>query len=366
MGYTGIGLRSATDINNLNPANFGLIPQNSFFYDIGITGEYNNFSNKGADETRTTFNFSNLAFAFRIAEGLGAGVTLIPYSDVGYALVGVRTNIEGTDETFESNVTGLGGLNDFRINLGYSITDRVRLGASTSFLFGTIEENESFQITDSDFQLTETTNYRGIRLGLGLQYDISGEFSFGSTIQFPTSLNGNLARSVLKTLDTQDVTVVDEEADTTSDFKMPLEFGLGISTRILNGVTFNVDYKRNYWENTKQSENIGEYVNQNIYAIGLEYIKDRTSYRIKDRIRYRLGFNYDDGYLAINDTQIDGYNITAGIGLPIGQSSNSVLNLSYGYGSKGQIRNILVQEDFHLLTLNMSLEDLWFRKRKIN
>ena len=48
MGHTGIGLKTETEINNLNPSNFALIPQNSFFYDVGMVGEFNTYSNRGA------------------------------------------------------------------------------------------------------------------------------------------------------------------------------------------------------------------------------------------------------------------------------------------------------------------------------
>ena len=64
LGYTEIGRKTATEINNLNPANYALIPQNSFFYDIGVTGESNTYSNRGYNENKTNVNFSNLAFAF--------------------------------------------------------------------------------------------------------------------------------------------------------------------------------------------------------------------------------------------------------------------------------------------------------------
>ncbi|UII74799.1 hypothetical protein LV716_11040 [Flagellimonas sp. HMM57] len=366
MGYTGIGLKTETEINNLNSSNYALTPQNSFFYDVGVRGQYDYISNEMSDDGKTTLNFSNLAFAFRITEGLGAGITMVPYSDVGYSLIGLQTNIEGSSETFESSVTGLGGLSDLRLNIGYSVIEKLRLGVSTSFLFGNIEENEAFIINNSAFQLTETTNYSGIRLGLGIQYDITDKFTLGSTVQFPTSLNGNLKRSVLKTLDASEITVEDEEADTAADFKMPLEFGLGVSGTILNSFILSADYKKNYWSSTGQQENIGEYADQDIYAFGLEYAKNRSSYKYAERIRFRAGFNYDNGYLAINDTKIDGYSITGGIGLPIERDNNSMLNLSYGYGSKGQVQNILVKENYHIVTLNMSLEDLWFRKRKIN
>ena len=365
MGYTGIGQTIKTEINNQNPANFAMIPENSFFYDIGVTSEFNTYANTTSNETKTNFNFSNLAIAFRIAEGLGAGIVMIPYSDVGYSLIGIQSNIEGTDETFESNVTGLGGLNDFKLNLGYEVFQGMRLGASASFLFGNIEEDESFQISNSAFQLNEISNYHGIRLGMGLQFDLLKNLSFGTTIQLPTTLNGTLKRSVLKSLDGNDIMVEEDATDNTADFNMPLELGFGLSGRLFETLTINADYKKNFWSATDQQEIIGTYTDQDIYAIGLEYVKDPKGFKYGERIRYRAGFNYDNGYLSLNNTKIDGYTMTAGVGIPINNSTNSILNLSYSYGSKGQLQNILIKEDYHLITLNFSFEDLWFRKRKI-
>ncbi len=366
MGYTGIGLKTSNQINNLNPANFALIPKGSFFYDVGIKAEYNQYSNKADSETKTTFNFSNLAMAFRVAEGLGAGISLVPYSEMGYSLIGITSNIEGTEETFESNVNGIGGLSELKFNLGYSVMPNFRFGANASILFGNIEESEAFVLNQSTFSSEETTNYSGIRFGLGMQFDVTDNFTIGSTVQFPTSLKGNIKRSITKSLDGTEITVEDGASDTSENFSMPLEVGLGISTNIFDSFTVSADYKKNYWDATGQTESLGSYADQDIYAIGLEYVKNPTSYKYADRIRYRTGFNYDNGYLAINGQKVDGYNLTAGIGIPIGQGQKSMMNLSYSYGSKGQIQNILIKENFHLLTLNFSLEDLWFQKRKIN
>ncbi len=366
MGYSGIGLRSDTDINNLNPSNYALIPENSFFYDIGIVGEFNRYSNKGDNESKTTFNFSNLAFAFRIAERFGAGISLVPYSDVGYSLLGLESNIEGSDETFESNVSGLGGLNDLSLNLGYGVSNTFRIGLNASLLFGNIEESEAFQISNSYFELNETTNYKGLRLGFGMQFDIMDELTIGSTLKLPITLNGNLTRSVYKTLDNIEVTVEADQADDVSDFKLPMEIGFGLSTTFKEQLTLTADFKHNFWDATNQTENIGTYRDQDIYAFGLEYSSQRRGFNYWKRIKFRAGFNYDNGYLAINEKKIDGYTLTAGLGLPVGIASNSIINISYAYGSKGQIQNILIKENYHTLTLNLSLEDLWFRKRKIN
>ncbi|MBD0777923.1 hypothetical protein HPE56_08960 [Maribacter sp. ANRC-HE7] len=366
LGYTGIGIRTDSQINNLNAANYALIPQNSFFYDIGLKGEYNNYSNATNDESKTTFNFSNLAVAFRIAKGLGMGISMVPYSDVGYSLVGLETNIDGSNETFKSNVSGVGGLSDLRVNLGYAVTENLRFGLSTSFLFGSIEEEESFTISQSAFSTVEKTNYSGIRMGLGMQFDITENITMGSTIQLPTSLEGNLKRSVVKYLNGSEITVEDNEGSSTDNFDMPLEVGMGFSAKFMESLTVSGDYKKNYWSETGQQENLGTYEDQDIYSLGLEYVKDPTSYKYGQRIYYRAGFNYDNGYLSINNVKVDGYNITAGIGIPVGQGLRSMLNLSYSYGSKGQIQNILVKENYHMLTLNLSLADLWFQKRLIN
>jgi len=366
LGYSGIGIKSSYALNNLNPSNYALIPQNSFLYDIGVTGEFNNYSNSSTSEGKTNVNFSNLAFGFRIAENLGAGITLIPYSDVGYSIIGVSTNIEGSTETFESNINGLGGLNDIRFNLGYTLIPKLRIGLSASFLFGNIEETESFVYNTTTFESTEKTNYSGARLGLGLQWDVTDNITLGSTVQLPTSLNGQLKRSVVKTLYGSEITVEDENTDNVSDFKLPLELGFGMSLKPIEQITLSADYKKNFWTDTDQSENIGRYTDQDIYAIGLEYIKDPKSYKYGQRISYRLGYNYDNGYLTISDNKVEGYNLTAGIGIPTSRGTNSMINLSYSYGSKGLLRNVLVKENYHLLTINLSLEDLWFVKRKIN
>ena len=334
LGYSGIGVKSVYELNNLNAASYALIPQNSFLYDIGVKGQFNNYSNNSTTESKSNVNFSNLAFGFRVMENLGAGISLVPYSDVGYSILGVSTNVEGSNESFESSITGLGGLSDIRLNLGYALGTKLRIGLSTSFLFGSIEENESF--------------------------------NYNSTVQLPTSLGGQLRRTVDKTLYGVEISVEDEESDNVSDFKLPLEFGFGLSLKPIEQLTLSADYKKNFWTKTNQSENIGTYTDQNIYAIGLEYIKDPTSYKYSQRISYRLGYNYDNGYLALGDNKVEGYNFTTGIGIPTSRGTHSMINLSYSYGSKGILQNVLVKENYHLLTLNLSLEDLWFVKRKIN
>lgn len=366
MGYTGIGMKSSSEINNLNPSSYALIPKYSFFYDIGVRLAYNTYENRYNSETKTTFNFANLAFAFSVMDDFGIGLSLIPYSDVGYSLLGVQTNIEGSSGTFETNISGLGGLNDLKFNAGYGINSSLRLGFSASYLFGNIDKNESFFIASNSFSLEESINHSGVRLGLGFQYDLLDIFTLGSTVQFPTSLKRTLRRSVLKSLASSTTTVEDGTDNSLSDFKLPLELGFGLSSKFFSTMLINLDYKKNFWSNTNPSEGIGKYKDQNIFGLGLEFVKNEGGIKYGERIRYRTGLNYDSGYLSVNNSKIRGYSISAGIGFPLNFRNNSLINLSYNYGTLGEVETVLIKEKYHLLSLNLNLEDAWFIKRKIN
>ncbi|EIJ40043.1 membrane protein [Galbibacter orientalis] len=367
MGFTGIAMKSNGYINNLNPASYSVIPQNSFLFDVGGKAEMNTYANKNNSENNSSFNFSNIAIAFPINSKMGMGLTLIPYSQVGYSLIGLETNIEGSTETFESNISGNGGLNEFTGNFGYSLIPRISLGMSASVLFGNIQENEDFSISSASFSLEEETAYSGVQLGFGTQIDVLKNLTIGSTIKLPTTLNGNLKRSTYKTLEYNSITIEDQAEDDAADFKLPMQFGLGFSSRLFNNqLTINGDYKKSFWDNTNQTDHIGTYTDQNIYGIGLEYTNGARNKSYFKRISYRAGFNYDDGYLEINNSKISNYSITGGLGLPISNRNNSTLNISYSYGTKGLVKNILVKENYHLITVNLNLHDFWFVKRLVD
>lgn len=362
LGGTGIAMPSTNFINNLNPASYGSIPSNSFFYEIGIKAEKNSLTEVGGSESRINGNFSNLSIAFPISKNSGAGITLLPYTTVGYTILGIETSIEGSNETFFSNITGSGGLNDLKLNYGYSLTDKFRLGIFGSYLFGNIEEEEVDVIKNVLFITNESNYYKGFRFGAGLQYNLSNKISLGATVNSPTQLNGNQN----KTVNIQDSEpIINDDLDLNS-FELPLELGFGLHAKLNKNFFINIDYKRNFWNATKQTDYIGEYVDQDIFGIGAEYTPEKNSVKYWKRIQYRTGFNYDNGYLSIGGNKINNFSLTIGTGLPIGRFSNSMLNIGYSYGQKGLISDNLIQENYHTLSLNFSLEGIWFIKRKLN
>ena len=100
--------------------------------------------------------------------------------------------------------------------------------------------------------------------------------------------------------------------------------------------------------------------------MGLQYSAKKSIPKFFNSLEYRAGFNYDNGNLEVNNKRVKNQSINLGIGMPLNSSSNSMINIGYSYGSKGQITNGLIKENYHLLSINLSLEGIWFQKRKID
>ncbi len=364
LGRGGIALKSESLINIYNPASFAAISDQTFLFDIGFLGELNKVSNSSKDESRLAANFSNLAFAFSINKRSGIGISVVPFTDVGYALIGIESNVEGSQDEFISNITGSGGLSDLRLNYGYQLYDNFSVGLRSSFLFGSIKETESILINDTFLTIEEENFYNGFRFGLGFQFEVNNQFSIGFTTDLPTVLKGSQDRFVVKSLDFVNTQIEDEEGLNIPDFKLPLEIGFGLSIKPTNGLTINADYKRNLWGLTSQRDDIGKYVDQSILSLGAQYRARERGLKYWQNIEFRAGFNYDSGYLQVNNSSIDNYSFTAGLGLPINRRKSSMLNLSFTSGQRGTVEGILIKENFNMININLSFKDIWFKRIK--
>ncbi|MDE5963131.1 MAG: hypothetical protein K2G58_03745, partial [Alistipes sp.] len=90
MGGVGVAVRKVGDVNLLNPASYSISPQKSFLFDFGVEGQnYYNSQRVAGQEKSTaynTFNIRDVALQFPLAKKLGLGLSLTPYSSVGYRM----------------------------------------------------------------------------------------------------------------------------------------------------------------------------------------------------------------------------------------------------------------------------------------
>lgn len=363
LGKSGIALTSENELNGINPASLASIKLNNFFFDVGLKANYNSFGDKSSSSSMPSFGFSNFSFGFPLSEKSGFSLSLIPFTEVGYFFQGIVETIDGSGETFLSNINGNGGLNNVNLNYGRKLSKKLNLGLSAKYLFGTIEQKEIIIIGRDLLTIDDKNYYNGFNIGAGLQYQVTSKLNFSSVINFTSSIKGAKDRSVQKNIiGTPPSSVEDSKNINIKGYKIPPEITFGVKYDFKN-YYFVSDYKKSFWNSIDQRDNIGRYVDSNVFGFGIERFTSADSHT-KRTYRYRIGYNFDDGNLKVLNKKIATSSFTAGIGIPFGSDKKSFLNISYSYGSKGFVSNTLVKENYQLFTFNFDFADNWFVKRK--
>jgi hypothetical protein len=141
--------------------------------------------------------------------------------------------------------------------------------------------------------------------------------------------------------------------------------GIGISFGIPNKLTITGDYYKQDWTGAQSGEN---YVTTNSSSMhfGVEYIPDVEAIRGYHKLMsYRAGGYYSNYYLVVNGQQLEDYGITFGVGLPV-KTLRSSINVAFTLGTRGTTEYNLVKENYGIITFNVTLHDLWFRKRRFD
>lgn len=364
IGSSGMALPSSTFINNLNPASLGYLPLNHFIFDIGGKAIATTYESDSKSEKRNNFQFSHLAFAFPVTKNSGFSVALRPYSSATFKISNLKLPITNSQEYYYLTAAGSGGLNNFDFSYGYRFGKKLSVGASATVLFGNTTDDRSYLISNSITSISKKTDYNGLRATLGAQYKIDSTFTIASTFKAPTRVKASKVQSVETIANEVASTVESNVASDTDDYYMPLEIGVGISKRFKSNVNMTLDYEKSLWNSTNQSELYGDFVNQDRFALGFTYSAKKDLRKYWNRIQYAVGANFDTGYLEVDGKRVNNAAITVGLTLPI-ENTFSALNISYSYGQKGSVSDNLIKENYHKISLNLSLDGIWFVKRKI-
>ena len=367
LGNTGIAYSSSNNLNNLNPASLTALKPGNFIYEIGVSNTFSSKQDNESTQNNNNFNFTNIGIGFSVNNKWKMNLGLIPRTKVSYEIDLVQP-IEGANSNYYTNIIGSGGINEFFWGNGYQLTKNFSVGLQLMAYFGSIDEEKSIYYGDNEISIIENNNYNGVGLKAGFQYTLNNllgsSTTIGGTISTPSTLNGSQDYASTKTYSGSSYTISEEVDESIDSYELPLKIGFGISSKFKN-LTVNMDYKKSYWSDSYQSKSTYIYNDQNTYGIGFEYKPSINTYKYWNKVFYRLGANYDSGYLTISKNKIDSYGLSAGLGLPFSKNSASMLNLTYTYGKEGTLDNNLIIDNFHKLTLNLSLSGRWFQKKKI-
>ena len=149
--------------------------------------------------------------------------------------------------------------------------------------------------------------------------------------------------------------------------KTSINIGVGKTSNWFAGVQYDFQDATKFSANFTQSNNFVKYIPATNIAIGGFYIPKATSItNYWQRVTYNAGFHIKQTGLEINNTAVKDFGISFGVSLPSKRQLSNI-NLGFDLGKKGEINNNgLIKENYYNFRLSLSLNDKWFRKRKID
>ncbi len=369
MGGIGLGLRDANHINYQNPAANSAQDTMSFIFSTGISGNTLQLEGVEGSHSFTNITLSHLAIGFPLSRWWKTGFGLVPYSRMGYDIIDV-------DLQSEQYYKGSGGINQFYFGNAWKISNNLSAGINLSYLFGSLTQDRTLLFPLSENTFSVTSQSRAIvgdfHIRYGLQYTNSFRdqyhYTLGVIYENKTPLKTDQDWLIINELSTPSGPVRDTVLNYIADkshIDLPARYGFGASFGRHDKFLVGADYSFQQWSETNfLDQQRDSLVNSSSFNIGAQFIPDHTDFRsLWRRINYRVGFHYSNTYLQLRDHQLKDYGITLGIGIPYG-NNKTTFNFSMDIGRRGTRDSDLIQENYIMFNLSLSLYDFWFFQRR--
>lgn len=372
MGGLSAPLYSPYHLNPSNPASYSALVQNSFIFEVGITANYQILETPDKKFKDFNGNVSYLAIGFPITKWWRSGLGLIPMSSIGYDIQ-QSSEIGNDNQTVATIYSGEGGITNFYFDNSFSLLKSLSLGIKVSYLFGPlIYKNTSVSYnlnSTSIIERNDQANIKAFSYKAGLHYHhlIHKKLylNIGATYGFNTDLSADNHTLITNTISKTNGNLRDTILDLTQNIgvlQIPQSYSIGTSVRIDKKLEVGVDYSIAYWSKSNFFDKNYSFADYSKIAFGAEYTPDITSNKYLNLIRYRIGTNIANSYLVYQDTQLKSYEISMGVGLPI-KRSPTLINFALSYQKKYIPGINIVAENYFMFQLNVSLQDIWFKKR---
>jgi len=382
----GIGMfADSIHVNLKNPAalsklgvqfgeNFGITA-----YTFGLSHKRLSLQNSTESQSSSSTNLEYLSIAMAIKKGFGIGFGIMPYSSVGYNLV--SENVNDNDVLVTNIFEGDGGLNKVYFSVGYEFVKNLSVGVTANFNFGTMDYDRIQSLENVQFGTFDkrTSEVNGMDFNYALNYNptINDKYNIFASLRVNTQ--ANLTSKNEKEIGSfsvttgQNIEVIKADLDAVNlrntELKIPttttLGLGFGEHRKWFLGAEYSFQGLSSFSNDFIDVDNL-VYEDASSFAFGGFYIPDHSAFSgYYKQITYRAGLRMDKTGMTINNTEINNFGITFGFGFPM-RGSFSNLNLGFELGKRGTTDANLIEEDYFKVNLGLSLNDLWFSKRRIN
>ncbi len=372
-------------INTNNPASYGMI--NITTIDAGLFGSSVKLSRSGQGSQKSSdFRINHILFGFPVTSRSAVTFGLQPYSQTGYQYSQTLPNF-GTGDPADTNSVrytyrGEGGLSKAHIGYGFGIGKHILLGANVAYIFGSLKNYSTAAVPDLygtfNTRIEDNTSIQGLNYDYGAQL----MFNVGSkdrvTFGYSGSLNSklNIQTNHYVSHFTSDIygddnppldSIINTEGPK-NKLKLPTINRFGFTYKSGERFLFGADYATGSWSDlTVDGQSYDNLKDSKTYSVGMQITPNVNALRSYwALVDYRFGFRYNETYLHVNNTDINQYAVTFGLGLPLRPSENSQayykINIGAEIGKRGALTNNLVKENFVNIRLGFTINDRWFTR----
>jgi hypothetical protein len=357
-----------------NPASYGYLKFTT--YSVGVNYTNNNLASSVESQNSDVASLDYLAVSIPTKK-FSFGFGIVPYSAIGYRLEGL-TQI--SEKSIFNRYEGSGGLNQTYFSLGVPLTKYFAVGATLNYNFGTLfyRSGQYLEGIDNGTFVANESSVNGLNYQLSAQVKIPIKRKYAAQAMFsyqPESLleSQNSRVFYIQSLTKQtiaDFTEIDlaasglDQTNLNQSQTTKTGLGFGKNQNWFVGVQYNFIKSANFNNVFFERKNI-TYQDAKKWIVGGFFIPDYTSFTsFWSRVVYRFGFRTEQMSTVVNNIPLTETGISFGVGLPLAGLSNA--NIGLEISKRGQKNAGLVQETILALRVGLSLNDIWFIKRKYN
>ena len=374
------GIDSSIDsieFNINNPSSLAKIKTTNYL--IGTFYKSSSISNSLLKENIKTSNINYIAIGIPV-KNFGFGFGVLPYSSVGSNLQ--TTEEYNDDNSISSRIFGAeGNINKAFLSVGIPFLKYFSLGASANYNFGKFNY-EKFNLmngvnygvfSNSSSEITGFTYNFSSNVLIPLKNDLSLSLLFSlypegelDSYNIESLYTSNASSISLESLG--DFVDIDLDSRGLENTKLPVPkksiYSIGLEKK--NSWFIGAQYENKLssgFKNVFLNLRNVSYRDANSISFGGYFIPDSSSLvSYWKRIKYRFGIKNDKKSIIVNNLPINQFSLNLGLGLPIAGLSKANLGLEIGKIGNDD----LIKENYFSLRLGLSLNDVWFIKRKYN
>ena len=366
------------EFNINNPSSLAKLKTTNYL--IGTFYKSTGISNNVSTDNINTANINYIAIGVP-TKRFGFGFGVLPYSSVGFNLQ--TTEDYNTSNSINSRLFGAeGNINRAFVSIGIPFLKYFSLGATANYNFGKFNyekfnliENVNYGIfSNSSSEITGFTYNFSSNLSIPLKNDFTVNIVYSF---FPEGELNSFNIKSLYTSNTSAITLeslgdfvdVDLNSRGLENTNLPVPkksiYSLGLEKKNSWFIGFQYETKlSSNFENVFLDIQNVSYRDANSFSVGGYLIPDSSSLiSYWKRVKYRFGIKNEKKSIIVNNLPVNQFSLNLGLGLPIAGLSKA--NLGLEIGRVGNDENI-VKENYFALRLGLSLNDVWFIKRKYN